>query len=105
MQLSELPELARAQVAVKNPADGAELGVLLYRADAKTVLAYSNICTHQGCAVSPKSAKNDFYCACHGSRFLPTDGTASAGPAISPLTRFACEIKGKDIVVFVPEDS
>lgn len=101
LPIADLPEKARAQVVAKDPASGEEIGVLLYRQDAKTVLAYSSVCTHQGCAVSPKSSKDDFYCACHGSRFSPADGTATAGPAIDALPRYACQIEGKDIMLYL----
>lgn len=101
LPLADLPEKGRAQVVAKDPATGEQIGVLLFRKDAKTVLAYSSICTHQGCAVSPKSSKNDFYCACHGSRFSPADGSATDGPAIEALPRYACQIEGKDIVVYL----
>ncbi|WP_404285593.1 Rieske (2Fe-2S) protein [Glutamicibacter arilaitensis] len=101
LPLADLPEKARAQVLAKDPVTGEEIGVLLFRKDAKTVLAYSSICTHQGCAVTPKSSKDDFYCACHGSRFQPADGAVSAGPAIAALPRYACEIEGEHIAVYL----
>ncbi|WP_396276834.1 Rieske (2Fe-2S) protein [Glutamicibacter creatinolyticus] len=100
----DLPVKSRAQVAAKDPS-GADVGVLLYRQDEQTVLAYSNICTHQGCAVGVKSpAKTDFYCACHGSHFDPLDGTATEGPAKGALTRFACTIEQGNILVYVPAE-
>ena len=102
---SDLPVLSRAQVAAKNPSTGKDMGVLLFRKDEQTVLAYSSVCTHQGCAVGVKSpSKDDFYCACHGSHFEPEGGTATAGPAKAALTRYGCAIEGDDIVVYVPAD-
>ncbi|WP_170184237.1 QcrA and Rieske domain-containing protein [Glutamicibacter uratoxydans] len=104
MKAADLPVGSRAAAPAKHP-NGEKAAVLLFRKDEKTVLAYSNKCTHQGCAVSPKSDKNDFYCACHGSRYEPKDGTVLAGPAKAALTRYAAEIKGKDIVVYVTDES
>ncbi|WP_345469604.1 Rieske (2Fe-2S) protein [Glutamicibacter ectropisis] len=100
--LSEIEVGARATVQAKH-SSGAEIPVLLFRPDEKTVLAYSSVCTHQGCVVTTKSTKEDFFCACHGSRFQPSDGTVTDGPAIAPLGRYATEIKDDQVVVFITE--
>lgn len=103
LEAEQLPVLSRAQVAAKNPDNGRDVGVLLFRKDEQTVLAYSNICTHQGCAVGVKSpSKDDFYCACHASHFEPEGGTATAGPAQAALTRYACSIEDGNILVYIP---
>lgn len=72
---------------------------LLYRADEKTVLAYTAVCTHAGCQV--QGGENDFVCPCHGSRFDLTDGHATGGPARDALARFAAAIVGKEILLYV----
>ena len=49
-------------------------------------VAYSAICTHQGCTVAYKGGK--LACPCHGSVFDPAKGAeVVAGPAPSPLPR------------------
>ena len=101
----QLAELGKAEVIVRGPASGKDLGVLLYRPDASTVLAYSNICSHQGCAVGTETPEANFYCACHGSRYDYKDGSVLAGPAPKGLTRYAASIKGQDIVVYPPLDA
>ena len=78
-------------------ADGVE--VMLFRADEATVLAYTDICTHGGCRVSPHG--EDFKCPCHGTVFKGSDGTVVSGPAKSPLPRFAAAIDGDWITVSV----
>lgn len=100
MKAADLPAGARASASAKDP-EGNEIAVLLFRKDEETVLAYSNVCTHQGCAVTTKSSKEDFYCACHGSRFAPADGTVQEGPAVAALSRYATAIEGEDILVYV----
>lgn len=102
---NQLAELEKAEAIVRGPASGKDLGVLLYRPDANTVLAYSNICSHQGCAVGTETTEANFYCACHGSRYAYKDGSVLAGPAPRGLTRYAASIKGQDIVVYPPLDA
>lgn len=102
IDLAELAVGARATVQAKHPT-GAEIPVLLFRPDEKSVLAYSSVCTHQGCVVTTKSTKDDFFCACHGSRFKPSDGTVTDGPAIAPLARYATEIKDDKVIVFITD--
>ena len=54
---------------------------------ADGVLAYSGVCTHQGCPVNMWSSElKAFFCSCHGSTFDPKDGgEVVAGPAPRPL--------------------
>ena len=53
---------------------------------AEGVVAYSGICTHQGCPVNMWSKDHDaFVCSCHGSVFNPRNGAeVMAGPAPLP---------------------
>ena len=104
MPVSDLPVGSRASAPAQYP-DGTATAVMVFRPDEKTVLAYSNKCTHQGCALTPKSQDENFYCACHGSHFDPLDGTATEGPAKGALTRFACTIEQGNILVYVPAES
>ncbi len=71
--------------------------VVVYRPDATTVLAYSDVCTHAGCRVAPAGA--DFKCPCHGSVFKGADGTVVSGPAKASLPRFAAAVDGEWITV------
>lgn len=50
---------------------------------ADGVLAFSAVCTHEGCDVSEwVPAENALLCFCHFSKFLPLDaGKVAAGPA------------------------
>ena len=62
-----------------------------------TFLAYSAICTHEGCPVSYDHAANSFACPCHGAKFDATSGGVTSGPARSPLAKFNVVLSGKDI--------
>jgi rieske iron-sulfur protein len=49
------------------------------------VVAYSAVCTHQGCPISMwKSETATLFCSCHGSEFDPTD---AANVVVGPATR------------------
>lgn len=51
-------------------------------------LAYSGVCTHQGCTVGYDQAQAQFACPCHGARFDASTGDVVRGPARKPLTKF-----------------
>ena len=60
-------------------------------------VAFSSICTHQGCPVSD-IANGTINCACHGSQFSVEDGSVVAGPAPSPLPPVEVTVDGKSVV-------
>ncbi|ALE05575.1 hypothetical protein AL755_08920 [Arthrobacter sp. ERGS1:01] len=90
-----------SEVPVGSTASGSGNGVnlVIFRPDEKTVLAYSDVCTHAGCQVAPSGT--DFKCPCHGSIFKGADGTVISGPAKMALPRFAAAIDGEWITVSV----
>jgi rieske iron-sulfur protein len=73
------------------------------RANAATdgVVAYTAICTHQGCPVSMwDKANQTLFCSCHGSQYKPEDfGKVVAGPAPRRLPMLPVKEKGGQIVV------
>jgi cytochrome b6-f complex iron-sulfur subunit len=94
IDLSRLPVKGTASVTV------AGKGYLLYRPDEATVLAYTSVCTHQGCKVGTGSGEV-FKCPCHGSEFKKADGTVAQGPAAKALTRFPATIEGAKVKIFI----
>lgn len=68
---------------------------------ADGVVAYTAVCTHQGCPVNMWSTdRKAFVCSCHGSIFDPrNDAEVLFGPAPRPLP--ALPLKLKDGVVTV----
>ncbi len=64
--------------------------------EAGTVVAFTAICTHQGCKVTPADAKLD--CPCHGSQFDAFTGAVLRGPAEAPLTAVAVAVEGDNVV-------
>lgn len=86
---SEVPEgggviLDDAEVVVTQPVAG-------------EFVAFSSICTHQGCPVSD-IANGTINCACHGSQFSIEDGSVVGGPAPSPLPPVEVAVDGKSVV-------
>ncbi len=65
---------------------------------AGTFKAFSNVCTHQGCAVSSVS-NGTIICPCHGSTFDIADGSVVDGPARSSLAAKKIKVSGKSITL------
>lgn len=63
---------------------------------AEGVLAYSAICTHQGCDVKTWSSKEQvLVCFCHSSKFrLREGGVVASGPATRPLPTLPLKLDG-----------
>ena len=62
----------------------ADQSVVVTQPSAGTFMAFSAICTHQGCTVSSVSG-GTINCPCHGSKFKIADGSVAGGPAKRPL--------------------
>ncbi|MGI8649152.1 MAG: Rieske (2Fe-2S) protein [Rubrobacter sp.] len=75
--------------------DGGQSAVLVHQENDEFV-AYSAVCTHQGCTVAYRDT--ELVCPCHGSAFDLANGEPTAGPANSPLPRIAVEVQGDDVV-------
>ncbi|HRP99000.1 MAG TPA: Rieske (2Fe-2S) protein [Terrimesophilobacter sp.] len=70
------------------------VGMLLARTGESSVVAFSSVCTHQGCAVEAT-----FKCPCHGSRFDPETGENLAGPAKLPLPVIEVAVVDGNVVI------
>lgn len=59
-------------------------------------VAYSAVCTHQGCEVAYNDGQ--LACPCHGSIFDPADGAAVVnGPAQQPLPDIPVEVRDGEV--------
>src|SRR5215208_6264984 len=76
--------------------DSGNPAVLIHLKNGNFV-AYSAVCTHQGCTVAYKGGK--LACPCHGSVFDPAKGAqVVAGPAPSPLPEIPVKVEGDEVV-------
>ena len=67
----------------------------LLHPSADSFVAFSAICTHQGCTV--QFAGDGFQCPCHGATY-DTKGQVTGGPAPAPLTEIPVKVVGGDVV-------
>jgi arsenite oxidase small subunit len=60
-------------------------------------VAYSAVCTHQGCTVTYRNGQ--LACPCHGSVFDPANnGQVISPPANRPLPQIPVEVRGGEVV-------
>jgi len=71
--------------------------IVVTQPTAGEFVAFSSICTHQGCPVSDV-ANGTINCSCHGSQFSVDDGSFVAGPAPSPLPPVEVSVDGDSVV-------
>lgn len=64
--------------------------IIVAQPEAGTVVAFSAICTHNGCTVAP--AGSQLRCPCHQSTFAIADGARVSGPAPAPLAKVAVTV-------------
>jgi Rieske Fe-S protein len=70
--------------------------ILVAQPTSGKVVAFSAICTHQGCTVAPAGTK--FQCPCHGSMYDAATGAVLQGPAPRPLTPVQVHVDGGNVV-------
>ncbi|MEY9953782.1 ubiquinol-cytochrome c reductase iron-sulfur subunit [Leifsonia sp. EB34] len=78
----------------------AQLGstpIVVSQPSAGTVVAFSAVCTHQGCTVAPQGKQFD--CPCHGSVFDAATGDVVNGPASTPLAKLKASVSGDKVTV------
>ncbi|MCA9799161.1 MAG: Rieske (2Fe-2S) protein [Cyanobacteria bacterium HKST-UBA06] len=75
---------------------------LIVRDTDGTFHAYDAMCTHLGCTVQFKDAKDGIWCACHGGKYDPSTGKNIAGPPPKPLAKLDVAVVEGNIIVSKP---
>jgi Rieske Fe-S protein len=70
--------------------------ILISQPAAGTIVAFTAICTHQGCTVAP--AGKQFHCPCHGSVYNAATGAVITGPAPAPLAGIPVKVEAGNVV-------
>ncbi|GEN80395.1 Rieske (2Fe-2S) protein [Actinotalea fermentans] len=70
--------------------------IVLAQPEEGRVVAFSAVCTHQGCAVTPDGDRLN--CPCHGSVFEAFTGAVVQGPADEPLPSFPVRVEGDQVL-------
>lgn len=86
-------------VLIRLPGERIDKGTISKSAGG--VLAYSAVCTHQGCDITTYVPKDDtLFCFCHLSQFRPTTGgEVVAGPAPRRLPILPLRLENQILVV------
>ena len=92
------PLTTTADVPVGGGVILAEEKVVVTQPNEGEFKAFSNVCTHQGCALESVSA-DGIRCPCHGSVFDVATGEPVAGPADSPLNELPLTVEGDSITL------
>ena len=75
--------------------DGDGNPIIVARPASDSAVAFSAICTHQGCTVAPAGSELD--CPCHRSRYSATTGKVLGGPAPKPLPSIPVTVRGGQV--------
>lgn len=86
----DLVPLADVPVGEAVSVDGPGGPLVVARLVEGDVVAFSAICTHQGCTVAPDGDR--LRCPCHGSVFDAATGGNLEGPATRPLPRIPVDV-------------
>jgi thiosulfate dehydrogenase [quinone] large subunit len=66
---------------------------------AGTFIAYSAVCTHEGCIVNEHASSGTFNCPCHGAVFDSNTGAHLKGPGKGGLAKINVTASGNDLYV------
>ncbi|MBA3620565.1 MAG: Rieske (2Fe-2S) protein, partial [Acidothermales bacterium] len=72
--------------------------VVVTQPEAGTFMAFTAVCTHQGCIVA-SVADGTITCDCHGSQYDAATGEVTRGPATAGLAEQAITVEGNQILL------
>jgi nitrite reductase/ring-hydroxylating ferredoxin subunit len=89
LNTSGLEELSKVGGAayINVPNQNNNKDILIIRLTETSFLAFTSICSHQGCSVQPPDTEYlNIYCACHGAEFNPESGIVVKQPTSGSAT-------------------
>jgi cytochrome b6-f complex iron-sulfur subunit len=89
-----------AQLDKGEPIISGKIAVVRDPQNQAAVLAVSTVCTHNRCDVKWQKSATAFVCPCHDAKFA-ANGAVLAGPANTPLTKYATKIENGEVFVKV----
>ncbi|MEI6649462.1 MAG: Rieske (2Fe-2S) protein [Actinomycetes bacterium] len=81
--LSELKIGDSVNAQYIHPTNNSKHEIVVHRSNETTTVAFTAICTHQGCTVDANA--KSFDCPCHGSSYDSSTGAVLNGPATRSL--------------------
>jgi Rieske Fe-S protein len=95
--IAKVSEVATNEALRFTDASTGEPAVLLHLKSGSFV-AYSAVCTHQGCTVGYRPEMQMLVCPCHGGVFDPAgNASVQAGPPPTPLPELKVEARNGDV--------
>ncbi len=76
---------------------GSQPGILV-RTPSGELRAFTAVCTHLGCTVQYRAAREDIWCPCHNGVY-DLNGKNVSGPPPRPLEPYKVFVKGDQVVV------
>ncbi len=93
----EISKLEQKQFVIV-PVSGERVMVL--QLPNQELLAFSAICTHEGCTVSYQPGESVIWCPCHDGRF-DLNGRVLSGPPPRPLPKYAAQRQSDGSIIVV----
>lgn len=92
----ELLPLSDIPVGEARSATLGDREILVARPEQNSAVAFSAVCTHQGCTVAP--AEDKLRCPCHGSTYETLTGQVLTGPAQKPLKEVPVQVSNGTVM-------
>jgi Rieske Fe-S protein len=98
----ELARVPKGQAFLFDYPTSADPAILVHLPNGE-LRAFSQKCTHLGCVVYYRPARDEMECPCHEGKFDATNGVPTAGPPQRPLGRIDVEVRNGTVWALAAE--